>query len=97
MFCHVFGKYKIFYLVLIVNNNLCSSHVGFLWQEEEKKSGAERTRYTDFMDRLIEARDEEGKGLTLEEIRNEMDTFMFAGRWDDFPNFFWDSLISQFK
>ena len=31
------------------------------------------------MDRLIEARDEQGKGLTHEEIRNEMDTFMFAG------------------
>ena len=32
------------------------------------------------MDRLIEARDEDGNGLTLEEIRNELDTFMFAGK-----------------
>ena len=62
-----------------LSNNLRSPYVGFLPQEEEKKSGAERTRYTDFMDRLIEARDENGKGLTLQEIRNEMDTFMFAG------------------
>ena len=49
------------------------------------------------MDRLIEARDEEGKGLTLEEIRNEMDTFMFAGGWGDFVHYFWDSLICQFN
>ena len=63
----------------MLSNNFTFTIRWIFRQEEEKKSGAERNRYTDFMDRLIEARDEEGKGLTLQEIRKEMDTFVFAG------------------
>jgi len=36
-------------------------------------------RYLDFLDILITARDEDGKGLSHQEIRDEVDTFMFAG------------------
>lgn len=37
-------------------------------------------RRKDFLDILITARDENGKGLTAEEIRAEVDTFLFEGR-----------------
>ena len=36
-------------------------------------------KHLDFLDILLTARDAEGQGLTLEEIRDEVDTFLFEG------------------
>lgn len=36
-------------------------------------------RYLDFLDILLTAKDEDGKGMSKEDIRSEVDTFMFEG------------------
>lgn len=45
----------------------------------DNAESAKKTKHLDFLDILISARDDEGEGLTDVEIRNEVDTFMFAG------------------
>ena len=47
--------------------------------EDVLKRARETRKYLDFLDILLIARDEDGKGLTDLEIRNEADTFMFEG------------------
>jgi len=39
-----------------------------------------KRKYLDFLDILLTAQDEEGRGLSDVEIRNEVDSFLFAGR-----------------
>ena len=36
-------------------------------------------RYIDFLDILLTAKDDNGQGLSFQEIRDEVDTFMFEG------------------
>ena len=38
-----------------------------------------KKRKLDFLDILLTAKDDQGKGLTDLQIRSEVDTFMFAG------------------
>ncbi|XP_046547537.1 cytochrome P450 4F2-like [Haliotis rubra] len=42
-------------------------------------SGMPGTRYLDFLDILLRARDEDGVGMTTDEIQNEVDTILFEG------------------
>ena len=37
-------------------------------------------KYLDFLDILITAKDEDGKGLSDQDIRAEVDTFLFEGK-----------------
>ena len=53
----------------------------FLTSNETKKKGNTKKprKFLDFLDILLMARDEEGKGMSDLEIRNEVDTFTFEG------------------
>nr|KAG5710944.1 hypothetical protein BaRGS_013678 [Batillaria attramentaria] len=44
-----------------------------------EKEGPPKKRYLDFLDILLTAKDDSGQGMTPLDIRNEVDTFMFAG------------------
>lgn len=46
---------------------------------QEQKGVPQERRYIDFLDILLTAKDEEGRGLTRIDIRNEVDTFLFEG------------------
>ena len=53
---------------------MCISHIQKSSENNENKS-----RYKDFLDILLTARDENGQGLNFREIRDEVDTFLFEG------------------
>lgn len=46
---------------------------------EKGETAMKQGRYIDFLDILLTAKDDDGRGLTDLEIRNEVDTFLFAG------------------
>ncbi|EDV20731.1 uncharacterized protein TRIADDRAFT_31445 [Trichoplax adhaerens] len=48
-------------------------------KELENQEQNNRKEHYDFLDVLLTGRDEDGNGLTVQEIRDEVDTFMFAG------------------
>ena len=53
-------------------------------KRRKEKQGLEpelaKRKYLDFLDILLDCRDEDGKGLTYNEIQDEVDTFMFEGK-----------------
>ena len=50
-----------------------------LASQEQEKVAYEKRKHLDFLDILLMAKDEEGRGMSDLEIRNEVDTFMFEG------------------
>ena len=47
---------------------------------QEQTESPKNSRYIDFLDILLTARDENGQGLSRLDIRNEVDTFLFEGK-----------------
>ena len=54
-------------------------HNSTIEERSSEGNGSISTKLYDFLDILLMARDEEGRGMSDLEIRNEVDTFMFEG------------------
>jgi Cytochrome P450 len=64
-----------------VNSNKLSDVAAFgFFQAQHGEEALKRDQYLDFLDILLTARDEDGDGLSDQEIRDEVDTFLFEGR-----------------
>ena len=74
-------KYAILFLFNIQDVKLFLSHdLIVMLQKEEGQAALKKGRYLDFLDILLTARDDEGKGLSDSDIRAEVDTFLFEGK-----------------
>ena len=71
-------------------HNLCASahreaekiikkRLGEIDSNENNSIAGKKRKACDFLDTLLTARDEDGNGLSQQEIRDEVDTFLFAG------------------
>ncbi|XP_066275239.1 cytochrome P450 4F2-like [Branchiostoma lanceolatum] len=69
---------KLFNLVHQQADDIIKARREVLDREGREKAGR-GSRYLDFLDILLTARDPDGGGLTDEEIRAEVDTFLFEG------------------
>lgn len=49
-----------------------------------EKRGYIWTEIPDFLDIFLTAKDEDGQGMSMEDIRCEVDTFLFAGKLELF-------------
>ncbi len=62
------------------NSKKCNAQfVDYLQRQKGEKMFKANRRYLDFLDILLTARDEHNVGLTHQEIRDEVDTFLFEG------------------
>ena len=47
--------------------------------QETTSDALKGRKYLDFLDILLTAKDENGGGMSLTDVRNEVDTFLFEG------------------
>ena len=79
-------------------NYLCHIVMLFCCPRQNKAGDvAPIRRYLDFLDVLLTARDDQGQGLTDQEIRDEADTFLFEGSQDHnicfLMSFIWANIL----
>lgn len=53
--------------------------LGNTFNRLQKDADLSEKKYLDFLDILLTAKDEDGQGMSMEDIRSEVDTFLFEG------------------